>query len=72
MAKKETTTKTPTQKRVAPKKDTTPKSLGLIPGNLYNFKSNGKNPSLKKDQVFKVSGIVAEELHKKGLGIVID
>lgn len=68
---KEETTKKPTPKKGA-KKKATPKTLGLNPGKIYEFKSNGKSPSMNKDQVFKVSGVVAEELHKKGFGTVID
>ena len=71
MAKKETTKKSkPTAtKEVA--KLATPKAIELIPGKRYEFISNGKSPSMKKDQVFKVSGVVAMHFHKMGFGKVI-
>ena len=68
MDKKKGTKKTATPKGSA--KKITPKAIDLIPGKSYKFISNGTNPSMKKDQVVNVSGVVAMHFHKMGFGEV--
>ena len=47
------------------------KTVVLDKTKVYDFKSNGVAPSMKKDQVFKITGAMAEIFIKVGYGKIV-